>query len=179
MKKVILALLVAAPMFLFNQVGNAQSHHKKQAATADIVDVAVSSDQLTTLVAAVKAADLVATLKSDGPFTVLAPNNQAFGKIDGEALASLLKPENKSKLAAILTYHVLPVKLSKAEITGAIKTNGGKLSVTAVSGAKFQVSLSGDNIIITDAKGGKSSVIAADINASNGIVHIIDTVIMP
>ncbi|MCL4160281.1 UNVERIFIED_CONTAM: hypothetical protein GTU68_059546 [Idotea baltica] len=131
-----------------------------------IVDVAVSNDNFTTLVAAVKAADLVATLNSDGPFTVFAPVNAAFDKLPEGTVATLLKPENKEMLTSILTYHVVSGKFN-AE---AVKT---------VQGEMLTASLKDGKVILTDSKGGMSTVVMTDVEASNGIIHAIDTVVMP
>jgi uncharacterized surface protein with fasciclin (FAS1) repeats len=137
------------------------------AKAADIVDTAVSAGQFKTLVAAVTAAGLVDTLKSKGPFTVFAPTDAAFAKLPAGTVESLLKPENKSKLVAILTYHVVPGKVMSADIAGK------KLSVATVQGGKIKVNaMSG--VMINGAK-----VISADIAASNGVIHVIDKVILP
>jgi uncharacterized surface protein with fasciclin (FAS1) repeats len=136
-------------------------------AKADIVDTAVAAGSFTTLVAAVQAADLVGTLKGPGPFTVFAPTDEAFAKLPKGAVASLLMPENKDKLVAILTYHVLPGKVMSADIAGkrleVATVEGSTVSIDATSGVK-----------IDDA-----NVVAADIEASNGVIHVIDTVILP
>jgi uncharacterized surface protein with fasciclin (FAS1) repeats len=137
------------------------------AKAADIVDIAVSAGQFKTLVAAVTAAGLVDTLKSKGPFTVFAPTDAAFAKLPAGTVESLLKPENKSKLVAILTYHVVPGKVMSADIAGK------KLSVATVQGGKINVNaMSG--VMINGAK-----VVSADIAASNGVIHVIDKVILP
>ncbi len=147
--------------------------------TKDVVDIAISSKDHTTLVAAVKAADLVATLKGKGPFTVFAPTNAAFGNLPKGTLESLLKPESKSALAGILTYHVVAGNLDAAAVVAAIKKGNGKAVVTTVNGAKLTASLDGKNVILTDAKGGKATVVAADLNGTNGVVHVIDAVLLP
>lgn len=138
------------------------------AATAkDIVDTAIANDQFSTLVAAVKAAGLVDTLKGDGPFTVFAPTNAAFAKLPAGTVDSLLKPENKDKLIAVLTYHVVPGKVMSGDLAGkqltAATVQGGSVEINAMSGVRV------DN----------ASVIAADIETSNGVIHVIDTVILP
>lgn len=137
------------------------------AAKKDIVDTAVAAGDFKTLVAAVKAADLVDTLKGAGPFTVFAPNDAAFAKIPKEKLDELLKPENKAKLASILTYHVVPGKVDSA---AASKLTSAK----TVNGKELKISKKDDGLYINDAK-----VIKADIEASNGVIHVIDTVVMP
>lgn len=148
-------------------------------AQSDIVGVAAGSADHTTLVAAVKAADLVTTLQSKGPFTVFAPTNSAFDKLPAGTVDNLLKPENKATLASILTYHVVAGNIDAAAVMAAIKTGKGKAVLTTVNGAKITASLSGKNVILTDAKGGVATVTATDLKASNGVVHVIDTVVMP
>ncbi len=149
------------------------------AQTSDVVDIAISSKDHTTLVAAVKAADLVATLKSKGPFTVFAPTNTAFGNLPKGTLETLLKPESKATLAGILTYHVISGNLDATAVVEAIKKGKGKAVLTTVNGAKLTASLDGKNVILTDAKGGKSTVTATDLKGSNGVVHVIDAVLLP
>ena len=144
-----------------------------------MVDVAISSKDHTTLVAAVKAADLVGTLKGAGPFTVFAPTNAAFDKLPKGTVDGLLKPESKKALSGILTYHVVAGNLDAAAVVAAIKKGNGKAEVTTVNGAKLTASLKGDKVILTDAKGGISTVTATDLKGSNGIIHVIDTVLMP
>lgn len=148
-------------------------------AQGDVVGVAASSKDHTTLVAAVKAADLVATLQGKGPFTVFAPTNDAFNKLPAGTVENLLKPENKASLASILTYHVVAGKLDAAAVLAAIEKGNGKAVLTTVNGGKLTASLNGKNVFLTDAKGGTSIVTATDLNASNGVVHVIDTVVMP
>ena len=149
------------------------------AQTNDVVDIAISSKDHTTLVTAVKAADLVTTLKGKGPFTVFAPTNAAFGKLPAGTVESLLKPESKAALSGILTYHVVAGNLDAAAVVAAIKNGKGKAELTTVKGAKLTARLDGDKVILTDAKGGKSTVTATDLKGSNGVVHVIDTVLMP
>lgn len=145
----------------------------------DVVDIAISSKDHTTLVAAVKAADLVGTLKGKGPFTVFAPTNTAFDKLPKGTLESLLKPESKATLAGILTYHVFAGNLDAAAVLAAIKAGKGKAELVTVNGAKLTASLDGKNVILTDAKGGKATVTATDLKGSNGVVHVIDAVLLP
>jgi len=139
------------------------------AAEKDIVDTAVEAGSFKTLVAAIKAAGLVDTLKGEGPFTVLAPTDEAFAKLPEGTVESLLKPENKEKLIAVLTYHVIPGKAMAADV---VKLDGK--SVKSVQGGTIQVTLDGSTVKVNDAK-----VIKADIPASNGVIHVIDTVILP
>jgi uncharacterized surface protein with fasciclin (FAS1) repeats len=147
--------------------------------TNDVVDIAIGSDDHTTLVAAVKAADLVGTLKGDGPFTVFAPTNAAFGKLPAGAVDGLLKAEAKSALAGVLSYHVVAGNLDAAAIIEAISAGGGRAVLKTVNGTELTGSLDGANVTLTDAKGGKSTVVAADLKGSNGVVHVIDSVLMP
>ena len=137
-----------------------------------------SSDH-STLVAAVKAADLVNTLKGKGPFTVFAPTNAAFAKLPAGTVDGLLKPENEATLSKILTYHVVAGNLDAAAVVAAIKAGSGKAVVTTVSGGKLTASLDGGKVKLTDENGGVSYVTAADLKGSNGVIHVIDTVLMP
>ncbi|TCD12585.1 fasciclin domain-containing protein [Pedobacter frigidisoli] len=148
-------------------------------ANKDIVDNAVNSKDHTTLVAAVKAAGLVETLKSAGPFTVFAPTNAAFDKLPAGTVATLVKPENKAMLTKILTYHVVAGKMDSKAIAKAIKAGGGKAEFTTVQGEKLTAKMMGKKLILTDAKGGMSTVTIADVNQSNGVIHVVDTVLMP
>ncbi|HOY42573.1 MAG TPA: fasciclin domain-containing protein [Chitinophagales bacterium] len=153
--------------------------HSYAQTSNDIVDVAVSSPNHTTLVAAVKAADLVETLKSKGPFTVFAPVNEAFAKLPAGTVETLLLPENKAKLSSILTYHVVSGNLTATDVLAAIKKGKGKVVLTTVNGAKLTASLVKGKVTITDENGGKSTVTATDLKASNGVIHVIDTVLLP
>ncbi|MCU0419264.1 MAG: fasciclin domain-containing protein [Cyclobacteriaceae bacterium] len=145
----------------------------------DVVDIAIGSTDHTTLVAAVKAADLVTTLKGKGPFTVFAPTNAAFDKLPAGTVTNLLKPESKSQLAKILTYHVVAGNLDAAAVVKAIKAANGKAVLTTVSGGKLTASLEGDKVKLTDEAGNAGYVIAADLKGSNGVVHVIDAVVLP
>ena len=145
----------------------------------NIVENAVNSKDHTTLVAAVKAAGLVETLQSAGPFTVFAPTNAAFGKLPAGTVETLVKPENKATLTAILTYHVVAGKLNAADIVAKIKAGNGTATLTTVQGGTLKASLKGKSVILTDEKGGMSTVTIADVNQSNGVIHVIDTVVLP
>lgn len=144
-----------------------------------IVDLAVGSSDHTTLVAAVKAADLVATLQSAGPFTVFAPTNAAFGKLPAGTVEALVKPENKSMLTKILTYHVVAGNFNAGAVVKAIKDGGGKATLKTVSGGSIVASLENGKVVLTDEKGGVATVVAADLNASNGVIHVVDAVVLP
>jgi uncharacterized surface protein with fasciclin (FAS1) repeats len=147
--------------------------------TKDVVDIAIGSADHTTLVAAVKAADLVSTLKSAGPFTVFAPTNAAFDKLPNGTVATLLKPENKGQLAKILTYHVVAGNLDAAAVIAAIKAGNGKAVVTTVSGGKLTASSDNNKVMLIDEAGNTAYVVAADLKGSNGVVHVIDSVVLP
>ncbi len=149
------------------------------AQTKDVVDIAIGSADHTTLVTAVKAADLVTTLKGKGPFTVFAPTNAAFGKLPDGTVESLLKPENKAQLAKILTYHVVSGNLDAAAVTAAIKSGNGKAVVKTVSGGSLTASIDGGKVKLTDDSGNSAFVTAADLKGSNGVVHVIDGVVLP
>lgn len=144
-----------------------------------IVDIAVSSKDHSTLVAAVKAAGLVETLNSAGPFTVFAPVNAAFDKLPAGTVETLLKPENKALLTSILTYHVVAGNIDAAAVVAAIKAGNGKASLQTVSGNKLVASIENGKVILTDEKGGKATVTATDLKGSNGVIHVIDTIVMP
>jgi uncharacterized surface protein with fasciclin (FAS1) repeats len=145
----------------------------------DIVDVAVSSKDHSTLVTAVTSADLVATLKSEGPFTVFAPTNAAFDKLPEGTVETLVKPESKKTLTSILTYHVIAGKIDANTVLKAIKKGNGKAVLTTVNGEELTASVVKGKVILTDTKGGTATVTATDLEASNGIIHVIDNVIMP
>ncbi|WP_031425123.1 fasciclin domain-containing protein [Flavimarina sp. Hel_I_48] len=144
-----------------------------------VADIAMSNDQFSTLVQGVQAAGLGETLQSDGPFTIFAPTNQAFSKLPEGTLETLLKPENKEKLTGILTYHVVAGEYGAADITKAIKENDGEFEITTLEGGKLIASLDGDKVIVTDANDGQATVEQADIKGSNGVIHGINTVLMP
>ncbi len=146
---------------------------------ANIVEVASGNENFSTLVAAVTAADLGTTLSGDGPFTVFAPTNDAFAKLPAGTVETLLKPENVEKLKSILTYHVVSGNFDAATVIDAIKTNNNKYTVTTVQGAKIDLSLDGDKVVLTDATGAKATVTMPDVPASNGVIHAIDAVVMP
>jgi uncharacterized surface protein with fasciclin (FAS1) repeats len=147
--------------------------------TKNIVENAVNSKDHTTLVAAVKAAGLVETLSSAGPFTVFAPTNEAFDKLPKGTVETLVKPENKATLTKILTYHVVAGKLSAANLWAKVKTGMGKTELTTVQGGKLWVKASGKKLYLVDEKGGKSWITIADVNQSNGVIHVVNTVLMP
>lgn len=145
----------------------------------NIVGVAVANENFTTLVAAVQAAELVETLSGDGPFTVFAPTNDAFAKLPEGTVEGLLTPESKETLTSILTYHVVAGKFEAAAVVEAINSNDGAFVVDTVQGGQITLSLEGDSVILTDANGNKSTVVIADVAASNGVIHAIDSVVMP
>ncbi len=147
--------------------------------TPNIVGIASANADFSTLVAAVGAANLVETLSGEGPFTVFAPTNTAFNKLPAGTVESLLKPESLGKLTSVLTYHVVAGKFEATAVIEAINANNGKFEVTTVQGGKITLSLVGGNVVLTDANGGVATVVIADVKASNGVIHAIDSVIMP
>jgi uncharacterized surface protein with fasciclin (FAS1) repeats len=148
-------------------------------ASKDIVDNAVNSKDHTTLVAAVKAAGLVETLKGKGPFTVFAPTNDAFGKLPAGTVDTLLKPENKGQLKTVLTYHVVPGRVDSAALVQMINAGNGKATLKTVEGGTLTATMSGGNVVITDAKGGTATVTTADVYQKNGVIHVVDSVLLP
>lgn len=181
MKKMIIAALALATIAIApntyaqtKMVGGAAMYPTK-----NIVENAVNSKDHTTLVAAVKAAGLVETLQSAGPFTVFAPTNAAFDKLPAGTVETLLKPENKATLTKILTYHVVAGKWSAASLMAKIKAGGGKAELKTVSGGTLTAMVKGKKIYLVDEKGGKSWVTIADVNQSNGVIHVVNTVLMP
>jgi len=163
-------LLVAALLLSFNTIAQT---------TKDIVDVAAGSKEHTTLVQAIKAADLVNTLKGQGPFTVFAPTNNAFTKLPVGTFDNLLKPENKSTLAGILTYHVVAGNLNAKAILAAIKKGSGKAVLTTVAGGKLTATVVNGNVVVTDENSGHSTVMTTDLEATNGVIHVTDEVLLP
>lgn len=161
------------------ETGNPMVGGEKMFKTKNIVENAVNSKDHTTLVAAVKAAGLVETLSGKGPFTVFAPTNAAFDKLPAGTVDTLVKPENKATLTKILTYHVVSGNLDSKAVAKAIKAGNGKAELTTVSGGKLVASMEGSNVVLTDEKGGKSIVTIADVKQSNGVIHVVDTVLMP
>ncbi len=144
-----------------------------------IVALAQSNPQASTLVTAVTAAGLAETLSGTGPFTVFAPSNAAFAKVDKATLDGLLKPESKDKLAALLKYHVVAGNVKSGDLAKLIADGKGTATVKTLNGGSLKASMDGDKIVLTDAKGGKSTVTGADMVASNGTIHLVDTVVMP
>ncbi len=147
--------------------------------TKNIIENAVNSKDHTTLVAAIKTAGLVETLQGEGPFTVFAPINAAFDKLPQGTVETLLKPENKATLSGILTYHVVSGKLGSKELEMLIKKGSGKAELKTVAGGKLTVMMEGKSIVVKDEKDGKAYVTIKDVNQSNGVIHIINKVLMP
>jgi uncharacterized surface protein with fasciclin (FAS1) repeats len=147
--------------------------------TRNIVDNAVNSKDHTTLVAAVKAAGLVETLKGKGPFTVFAPTNAAFDKLPAGTVDKLLMPENRAMLTKVLTYHVVSGRMDSKAIAKAIKKGRGTATFKTVSGDTLTAMMQGSSLVLTDEKGGTSMVTIADVRQSNGVIHVVDTVVMP
>ena len=147
--------------------------------TKDIIDNAVNSADHTTLVAAVQAAGLVETLKGAGPFTVFAPTNEAFAMLPAGTVDTLLKPENKATLTGVLTYHVVAGKILSTDLVKLITDNGGTFKAATVAGGELSFAIEGDKVVITDVAGGKSTVTIADVVQSNGVIHVVDHVLLP
>lgn len=156
------------------KVGGAEMYPNK-----NIIENAVNSKDHTTLVAAVKAAGLVETLQGAGPFTVFAPTNEAFAKLPAGTVETLVKPENKATLTKILTYHVVSGKMDSKAIAAAIKEGNGKATFKTVEGGTLTAMMKGKKLMLMDEKGGSSTVTIADVYQSNGVIHVIDTVVMP
>jgi uncharacterized surface protein with fasciclin (FAS1) repeats len=183
MKKKITGFFFAATLLLAMPTLHAQKDPMVGGAamypTKNIVENAVDSKDHTTLVAAVKAAGLVETLQGAGPFTVFAPTNEAFEKLPAGAVDTLLKPENKDQLTKVLTYHVVPGKMTAKDLKKQIKMGGGKATLKTVQGDPLTASWKDGKIMLTDEKGGMATVTIADVIQSNGVIHVIDTVLMP
>ena|SRR5688572_22749144 len=186
MKKVVMAVLLLSG---FGLASYAQGTMKKEKTvmvggaamypSKNIVENAVNSKQHTTLVAAVKAAGLVETLQSSGPFTVFAPTNAAFDLLPAGTVNTLLKPENKDALTGILTYHVVAGKLDSKELSKWIKNGKGSYELKTVQGGKLWIMAKGNQLVLKDEKGGTANITIKDVNQSNGVVHVIDRVVMP
>ena len=181
MKKIIIAAFALAAIAIApktyaqtKMVGGAPMYPTK-----NIVENAVNSKDHTTLVAAVKAAGLVETLESAGPFTVFAPTNEAFDKLPAGTVDNLVKPENKATLTKILTYHVVAGRLSSEDLMAKVKEGNGKAELTTVEGGKLWVMQKGKKLYLVDEKGGKSWITIADVNQSNGVIHVVNAVLMP
>lgn len=183
MKNVIRTAVAALALVSVAPAVSAQSNPRVGGAamypTKTIVQNAMQSKDHTTLVAAVKAAGLVETLSGPGPFTVFAPTNAAFAKLPAGTVDTLLKPENKATLTSVLTYHVVPGTMTSKQIAAAIKAGGGMATLTTVQGEPLTAMMHGGKLMLTDAKGGTSMVTIKDVRQSNGVIHVVDTVLMP
>ena len=184
MKRILLIPVMAVAML----AGNATTSYAQKTVmvggaamypTKNIVENAVNSKDHTTLVAAVKAAGLVETLESAGPFTVFAPTNEAFNKLPAGTVDNLVKPENKATLTKILTYHVVAGKMDSKALMAKIKAGGGKATLTTVQGEELTIMMKGKNIEVKDSKGGVAMITIKDVYQSNGVIHVINKVLMP
>lgn len=174
------AVTLASGAMLMGSPALADHHgHKQAAAAPTIVTAAQGTGVHNTLVAAVVAADLAETLSSPGPFTVFAPTDTAFAKLPEGTVSTLLKPENKGTLTTILTYHAVQGNVSAADLTQLIQDNNGSATITTIAGATLTARISGDMIVITDSAGGTAAVTQADVNVSNGVIHVTDGVFLP
>ena len=170
----LVALPAMAGQMMMGQVGQAYTLESK-----DIVQTAIGSPDHETLVAAVKAAGLVETLQGDGPFTVFAPTDSAFSQLPAGTVDSLLKPENRDQLTAVLTYHVVPGRIDALILANAIKANGGSATYETVQGERLTFRMEGKNVVVEDARGSVATVAAADLFGSNGVIHVVDGVLLP
>jgi uncharacterized surface protein with fasciclin (FAS1) repeats len=190
-KKNVLVAIATLGMFAVTACGTPKTEEAEEVTTEEVVEevvvvetpnivgVASANENFSTLVAAVTAAGLVETLSGDGPFTVFAPTNDAFAALPEGTVDNLLKPENLATLSGILTYHVVSGKFDAAAVVEAINTNGGSFEIATVQGGILVASLDGDNVIITDENGNAATVVIADVAASNGVIHAINSVVMP
>ena len=168
-------------MAAFAQCGSSHksvksSYHERH---NDIINIASNDHNFSTLVTAVKVAGLVETLQGDGPFTVFAPTNSAFDKLPEGTIKSLLEPSGKDQLTKILTYHVVAGEFKAKDVISAINASGGSFTVETVSGDKLKATLSGSTVLLTDENGGVSAVTKTDLDATNGVIHVIDSVVLP
>jgi uncharacterized surface protein with fasciclin (FAS1) repeats len=188
-KKNVLVAIATLGMFAITACGTPKTEEAEEVTTEEVVEavvetpnivgVAAANENFSTLVLAVTAAGLVETLSGDGPFTVFAPTNDAFDALPEGTVENLLKPENLATLSGILTYHVVSGKFEAAAVVEAINTNGGSFEIATVQGGILVASLDGDNVIITDENGNAATVVIADVAASNGVIHAINSVVMP
>lgn len=168
----------------FSSFAQCGSSHKKVKSSYherhhDIINIASNDHQFSTLVTAVKVAGLVETLQGDGPFTVFAPTNTAFDKLPEGTVKSLLEPDAKDQLTKILTYHVVAGEFKAKDVIAAINASGGSFTVKTVSGNKLTATLNGSTVLLKDENGGVAAVTKTDVDASNGVIHIIDSVVLP
>jgi uncharacterized surface protein with fasciclin (FAS1) repeats len=175
----ILSIVISSFAFANNGIDKIKTKAELNEGPKTIVGVAASNENFTTLVAAVKAAELIDVLNGDGPFTVFAPTNEAFAKLPEGTVSNLLKKENKEFLNSILTYHVVVGNFTATDVVTAIKKNKGKFVIPTVQGGTLTASISNGNVILTDMNGNSSTVIITDVKASNGVIHAIDSVVMP
>ena len=185
MKKLMILVFVFS-ISVFNIQAQCNSSKAKAVKTSysekgepDVVDIAIGSKAHTTLVAAVKAAGLVETLKGAGPFTIFAPTNAAFDKLPDGTVNTLLRPENKDQLVKILTYHVVAGKFMATDVVKAIQDGGGKVILETVSGNKITVMMRDKNVVLKDENGNYSTITATDLEGTNGVIHVIDSVVLP
>lgn len=182
MKNRNVAILLALFAMAFASLGFAQNPMvggHDMSPQQNILQNALNSDDHTTLVAAVKAAGLVETLEGPGPFTVFAPTNEAFAKLAADTVDNLLKPENKDQLVKVLTYHVVAGKMTSDDLKKKIKEGHGTAELTTVEGGKLEAMMQGGNIVLKDEKGGTATVTIPNVMQSNGVIHVIDSVLLP
>jgi uncharacterized surface protein with fasciclin (FAS1) repeats len=178
MRNLAIAILMVTGVFVFG-FSTVSAQMKNDMKKMNVVEIAMGSSDHTTLVAAVKAAGLVETLSGKGPFTIFAPTNAAFGALPAGTVDTLLKPENKAMLSSVLTYHVVAGKFDSKAVMKAIKKGNGTATLKTVQGGTLTAKMDGSSVVLMDEKGGMSKVTAVDLKGSNGVIHVIDTVVMP
>jgi uncharacterized surface protein with fasciclin (FAS1) repeats len=178
-RNAVLLVVLALAWTSFSLAQNPMVGGHDMSPTKNIIQNAVNSDDHTTLVAAVKAAGLVDTLEGAGPFTVFAPTNEGFAKLPAGTVDTLLKPENKDQLTKVLTYHVVAGKVTSNELRKMIKEGHGTAELTTVEGGKLQAMMVGGQIVLKDEKGGTATVTIPNVMQSNGVIHVIDSVLLP
>lgn len=179
LKAAALAAIAATSSLAIVSVAPAVAHETAPRQQANLVETAVGTGVHTTLVAAVQAADLVDALSGSDDLTVFAPTDTAFAKLPEGTVSTLIKPENKGTLTSVLTYHVVPGRVTSGQLVNLIERHGGEATITTLSGGKLTARLAGDTIVITDAKGRSTAVTSANVRTSNGIIHVTDGVFLP
>lgn len=179
---ILVALIILSSTSVQSQCNTNSNHHAQKTSWHDrdnLIDVVSDNDNFGTLSVAVKTAGLASTLESEGPFTVFAPTNNAFAKLPDGTVESLLKPESRNQLKNILSYHVVQGEFLARDVINAIKSSNGKFEIETVNGGILTASLQGDTVILTDETGSRSAILQTDVKSSNGVAHVIDSVVLP